>query len=291
MKQVTLMHKDTEVCTFLLNESGVCSRILSVDNPSHLPPNLSWLDSEADVNFWLSQRRLSDKRADVQMLQDSGVVSPKDFTPIHYLSLYDCYWIRYNQDERFENVTLYQQPVMDDVFSFMEDHDESQDLVLSRDTGNLTLPYHRECYCLQDEDDANIFYFLFRTEITEQPEYLLGKYRDFVPTVDGDYFVLYDSVYFRFRNMTSPAMEYISAKDLFDGYNRNPLYKGLEPETILFRAIDDAKIPDARKFLSGMIAMDDKYHIRRDLSTFGYFRDPDTLQSFGFAPLFLWPMA
>lgn len=33
-------------------------------------------------------------------------------------------------------------------------------------------------------------------------------------------------------------MKYISAKDLFDGYNRNPLYKGLEPETILFRAIE-----------------------------------------------------
>lgn len=291
MRKATLMHKDIPTVEFLMNEQGNCSRVLSVSNEKHLPPSIPHINDEDDVNFWLKNRRVSDKRADVKALKDAHVVNESWFLPLHYLSLYDCYWVRLNENERWDGINLYIQPEMEDVFSLMEDKDENKDVLMSRDTGNMTLSLPRECRYLQDESDCNIFYLAIRTELTEQPVFLQEKYRPYVPTVKGDYLFIYDEVYYRFQNQASLAMEYIPADDLFHGYASDPIYKGLPEEKIFFMAIDDVKIPNARKFLSGMLACDRKYNVARNISTFGYFRDPDTLKPFGFAPLFLWMMA
>lgn len=289
MKQVTLMHKDIETVTFSMNEDGFCTRILSIENEAHLPPALRSLDQPYDISLWLCERRINESRPDVKALKESGITDPKNFLPLHYTSLYDCYWIRLSPEETFSDMTLYQQPIAEDVFSFMEDQDQPFDIVLSRDTGNLTLPFSRECRCLQDEDNPTVFYFLIRTELMEQPRYLEERYRERVPVVDGDYFMIYEEPFFRFSNATSPAVEYVSAEDLYSGAKKNPIYRGMEPEQIFLSAVSEEKIPKAKDYLCNLIALDNKYHVTRDLRSFGYFRDPDTLEPFGFAPVFFWP--
>lgn len=281
-----LMHKNIETLKFIMNEDGICIKIQEILNEEHLPPALRNLNDVHDINYWLSQRRLAKDRPDVMTLQALHYLKDLCFYPLHYLSLYDCYWIKYEGETcTWASLSLYATPFREDIFSMYEMLGDEQDY--SRDTANLTIPGRYPITCSMD--DQNHFLFSMRISPRDRSAYLQNIYQDYIPTIIGKYTLNGAILSYDFVNITDENIEYIPYQALYDNYRETHRAYDKEEEEVFFESLEYYQIPDGVDFVTKMIALDSKYQVPRELSDFGVLRNANTLKMISFCPIFLYP--
>ncbi len=105
----TLMCKSKELLSFNLTDSGNIIN-LTIISTALLPENLK-NPNELALYEWLKSRNLDTTRSNARLLLKLMKLSGMGITPTIYnraLNLTDCYWIRHNEQERFEDFSLYQ---------------------------------------------------------------------------------------------------------------------------------------------------------------------------------------
>lgn len=281
----TLMHKDIAVLRFSMQSNGYVNKILEIKNKEYLPISLKNIEGAMELNEYLTNRRISEEREDVQQIKELHYYSQNLYCPLHYISLYDCYWIKYDGEKIcWNDINLYLLPTIDDIFSVSTYIYQEEEL--SRDTANMTIPGKENIYCIRDED--NELWILKEVRMNNRDKYLQQKYKEYLPTIEGDYYIADNTLYYQLPIITSEDIEYIPFMEFYKTIKNNPIYNGLTEEELFFKTIEEYPILniDNNDYIEKMIALDSHYHVNRNFNQFGLLRDSNTLEFKGFSPLF-----
>ena len=283
-----IMHKDMICMSFIMNEDGLCCGIKQIINKDHLPKGIN--GTILSVNRFLQGRQLSNKRADVLKIKDMGIIENEMLLPFHFLSPFDCYWVRFDGERMpFNAISLYNNYPGTDVFTLTEDTVEDID----RDTANLSFHNKKQQFYVMSENESDKFKGKFLTEayISDKSVFLQNIYAKYLSVLRGQYSIYKDKLFYDVPDVTSLNMEYIPYIGYFWEFWEKPENAGYTEKEALFESFRLNNFPDWEQFFSRLISMDEKYNLDRSLDEFGILRNPDTLEIISIAPLFSYPLA
>lgn len=272
-----LMHKDTSCLSFYMNDDGKCVELGKILNKQHIPPGVN---SVLGVNRFLKHRQLNPRRSDVQKIKELELCSEEMMLPFHFLSPFDCYWVKYDFEMvPFNALTLYQPKDDIDIFSVTEGTLLED---LSRDTANLSFESIHQAFYIQEDGGR----YLQESPIKDNSVWLQKIYAKYLSVLRGKYSIYRDKLFYDVPNITSKTTEFISFEDYFVDFWESPENAGYTDEEAFFECLRQHNFPNWEQFISTLLSLDEKYHVERSMRSFGVLRDPDTLNIISMAPIF-----
>lgn len=277
-----IMHKDVSCLSFYMNDDGKCVELGRVLNKEHIPPGVN---SILGVNRFLKHRQLNPAREDVKKIKALNLCSEETMLPFHFLSPFDCYWVRYDFEMvPFNALTLYQPKDEIDIFT-VEEGTLLEDL--SRDTANLSFDSKNQAFYISEDDGR----FLQEAFIKNNSVWLQKIYAKYLSVLKGNYCIYRDKLFYEVPNITSRNMEYISFEDYFLDFWESPENAGYTDEEAFFECLRQQNFPNWEKTVSTLLSLDEKYGVERSMRSFGILRDPDSLSIISMAPIFSYDVA
>lgn len=289
-----LMHKDIPVMSFVLNDAGMCCEIKDMFLREHIPPGMGSPDSIGNINRFLAKRQLKPQRYDVLKIKRLAVFDPSYFSPFHFVSAFDCYWLKYeNEVLSFSDVSFYQKEYEEsyescDVLTYINP-DGMGNITVTRDSPNLTINSENPVFVVAL--DGGKSHILIEAGIRDKSIFLQEIYaKNGLPVVNGTYANYNDSIYYDIENITDETTEYIPFEGYFIDMRSKLENSGISEEELVFNCLKVHDFPDWDDFFPLMLELDQKFSIDRNYSQFGFLRNPDTLEIKSFAPIFCYPI-
>ena len=286
-----LMHKDIPVLTFLMNDEGMCCEVYCLYNRTHLPPGMTSSPGVGEVNRFLSGRMLSKKRPDVTRLKNLNLFDPSFFMPFHFVSAFDCYWIKYEGEvTMFEDVSLFRKTSVDtedmtDVVTY-SNYGHDPDIEILRDSPNLTVHFPYPVLVMMTEEKMHV---LFEATINDRSLFLKREYAKYIEVLDGNYASYNDAIFYDVEDVADEHTELIFFEGYFNDVKKRPENAGLSDAELLVETIRENDIPGKEDYITSLLTLDDRFGLDRELYEMGVLRDPDTLVFKSFAPVFCFP--
>ena len=289
-----LMHKDTPVLSFTMNDDGMCCNVIDLYNRLHLPPGMQVSFDVNCVNRFLMERQFSSERKDVERLKVLNLFDPSMFFPFHFVSAFDCYWVRYEREGKmFSDVSFFGKTFSEedmgldtDVLTYAN-FDHTEDINVDRDSPNMTISSDEPRFIFPMEDGLHL---LFETPVKDISMFLKKAYGKYMAAADGAYSYFDDSLFYDVILDSGESRELIPLSGYFQDEKDRPENAGMSDAELFITLMDRLSVPGGKEYMTALFALDDKFGIDRELTDVYVIRNPDTLTIESFAPVYNFPL-
>ncbi len=275
----TVMHKNDEVLTYECDKRGIATKVLSVERKDLLPFAAANESSyKISLQMWLLERSIGKTRKDIEPL--IAFYGVEYFKSSNYASLFDCYWIKNEKDETWENISPYRNWNSEEDCYFNLIHSPTEVESFSKLSPNLTLPGVEKRFWYVKDGKLGI---ITESSQADMAVYKAAKKLGLESIASRrDYIVIKGTIYAFHPVNVNEHTERVPFSMFYDAVADDSKTKVKNLEI----CCEKFGLKGWQNFFKGIMAIDNEVGNKdRGLSEIGVLRNPDTLEVIGFEPI------
>lgn len=275
----TVMHKNDEVLTYECDKRGIATKIENVARKDLLPfASVDESSYKLSLQIWLLERSIGKTRKDIEPLV--AFYGVDYFRSQNYASLFDCYWVRNDESEVWEDICPQRNwdPENDSYFNLI--HSPTEVESFSKASPNLTLSgVERRFWHVKD----GVLGIITESSQADMAVYKAAKKLGLTSIVARrDYLVIKGTIYAFHPVKVSSSTERVPFSMYYDQVADDSKTKIQNLEACCNRF----GIKGWKEFFKGVMTVDQEVGNKdRGLSEIGVLRNADTLEVLGFEPI------